>query len=80
MSISSILPEFVKAILKGVDRGCVDYILRKTVPSINHTLTEKILPDTETRSVDDKLETVSTKVIHTICKTEELLGIYVFFA
>ena len=45
MSISRALPELV-----GVNRRCIDYILGKTVPRSDHTLTEKVLSDTQTRS------------------------------
>jgi len=51
MSISSALPELVEAVLEGVNRRCVDYILGKTVPRSDHTLTEKVLSDIQTRSV-----------------------------
>jgi len=43
MSISSrpTLPELVEAVLEGVNWRCIDYILGKTVPRSDHTLTEK---------------------------------------
>jgi len=47
MSISSVLPELVKAVLGGVNRRCINYILGKTVPR----LTKKVLSDTQTGSV-----------------------------
>jgi len=51
MSIFSAFPELVKAVLEGVNRRCIDYILRKTVPRSDHTLTEIVLSDIQTRSV-----------------------------
>ena len=52
MSISDGLPVSIEAVLEGVNRGGVDNMLRKTVPRTDDPLTEEILPEVETGSVE----------------------------
>jgi len=41
----------IQTILERVDRGCVDDMLRKTVPYTDNPLTEEVFPEVETASV-----------------------------
>jgi len=64
-------------VLEGVDRGCIDDTLRKSVPSINNSLTKEVFTEIKMASVEGYLETVTAKTVNIISKSEELMCINV---
>ena len=54
--------------------------LRKTVPVVDCSLTEKLLSESETASGDIQSQAVSSGIVMSRCQSEELLVIDVFLA
>jgi len=45
LSIFGHPPVFIRIVLEGVDRSCIDDTLRKFIPSVNDCLTEEVFPE-----------------------------------